>query len=216
MKMNDRLNLAIAENAELKARITELEQQVATISKRHEFKQSTVKSCAQVLVTGASASIEINENLCECCACGYQWIRGQNGSHSCAEYLKEELDITNSILRERQKLLDAIPECEVHGKCVPHAIEWIESMIQVISKNEQLESERLEMLTQFGEINQDKLRLDLLDAVNAEFNKKNGTIYGWAVDWNHNRISLHDSDPMKKSVRQAIDDFSSRIRKAGA
>ncbi|MGI2056194.1 hypothetical protein ACRN9T_03225 [Shewanella baltica] len=209
MKMNDRLNQLIAENAELK-------RQVATLSKRHDFNQSTVKSCNQVLVTRASASIEINENLCKCCTCSYQWVRGKSGSHSCAEYLKEELDITNSLLRERQKILDAIPECEVHGKCVPHAIEWIESMIQVISENEQLESERLEILTQFGELNQDKLRLDLLDAVNAEFNKKNGTIYGWAVDWNHNRISLHDSDPMKKSVRQAIDDFSSRIRKAGA
>ncbi|MCS6204004.1 hypothetical protein [Shewanella baltica] len=216
MKMNDRLNLAIVENAELKARITELEQQVATLSKRPEFKQSTVKNCTQVLVTGASANIEINENLCKCCTCNYQWVRGKSGSHSCAEYLKQELDITNSLLRERQKLLDAIPECEVHGKCVPHAIEWIESMIQVISENEQLESERLEMLTKFGELNQDKLRLDLLDAVNAEFNKKNGTIYGWAVHWNHNRISLHDSDPMNNPVRQAIDDFSSRIRKAGA
>lgn len=46
MKMNDRLNLAIAENAELKARITELEQQVATLSKRHEFDLST---CHRVL-----------------------------------------------------------------------------------------------------------------------------------------------------------------------
>ena len=87
---------------------------------------------------------------------------------------------------------------------------------QLIAENARLKAERLEMLTKFGELNQDKLRLDLLDTVNAEFNKKNGTIYGWAVHWNHNRISLHDSDQMKKSVRQAIDDFSSRIRKAGA
>ena len=72
------------------------------------------------------------------------------------------------------------------------------------------------MLTKFGELNQDKLRLDLLDAVNAEFNERNGSVYGWAVHWNHNRISLHDSDPMNNPVRQAIDDFSSRIRKAGA
>lgn len=85
----------------------------------------------------------------------------------------------------------------------------------LIAENEQLKAERLQMLTKFGELNRDKLRLDLLDEVNAGFNEQNGTLYGWAVHWNHNRISLHDSDPMKKSVRQAIDDFASRINKDG-
>lgn len=80
---------------------------------------------------------------------------------------------------------------------------------------QRLKSENVEILTKFGELNQDKLRLDLLDAVNSEFNKKNGSTYGWAVHWNHNRISLHDSDPMKNSVRQAIDEFASKINKAG-
>lgn len=43
MTMNDRLNLAIAENIEIKARIVELEQQVAMLSKRPEFDLSTVQ-----------------------------------------------------------------------------------------------------------------------------------------------------------------------------
>ncbi|QGW28457.1 hypothetical protein [Phnomibacter ginsenosidimutans] len=42
------------------------------------------------------------------------------------EKLKHELEVTEKLLEERQKLLDAIPECPVHGKCVPHALEWIE------------------------------------------------------------------------------------------
>ena len=42
--------------------------------------------------------------------------------------LKHELEITDKILAERQRVLDAIPECKTHGKCVPHAIEWIEEM----------------------------------------------------------------------------------------
>ena len=37
-----------------------------------------------------------------------------------------ELEVTNTLLEERQQVLDAIPECEVHGKCIPHALEWIE------------------------------------------------------------------------------------------
>ncbi|WP_037427179.1 hypothetical protein [Shewanella sp. POL2] len=90
-----------------------------------------------------------------------------------------------------------------------------ERMNELIAENERLKAERLEILTKFGELNRDKLRLDLLDEVNAGFNKENGTLYGWVVHWNHNRISLHDSDPMKKSVRQAIDDFAVKVSKAG-
>ena len=39
--------------------------------------------------------------------------------------LKEDLKTTNLLFLERQRLLDAIPECPVHGKCVPYALEWI-------------------------------------------------------------------------------------------
>lgn len=43
----------------------------------------------------------------------------------CAE-LEEELMVTDKLLAERQRVLDAIPECEIHGKnCAPHALEWI-------------------------------------------------------------------------------------------
>lgn len=40
--------------------------------------------------------------------------------------IQEELHVTNKLLSERQKVLDAIPECKDHGSCVPHALEWIE------------------------------------------------------------------------------------------
>lgn len=50
MKMNDRLNLAIAENTELKARIAELEQEVAMLSKRPEFDLSTVQGREQAVI----------------------------------------------------------------------------------------------------------------------------------------------------------------------
>lgn len=41
------------------------------------------------------------------------------------EALKSELATTEALLNERQRLLDAIPECEAHGPCVPHALNWI-------------------------------------------------------------------------------------------
>jgi hypothetical protein len=44
--------------------------------------------------------------------------------------LEEELRVTDQLLNERQKVLDAIPECPIHGgNCVPHAIEWIAEMM---------------------------------------------------------------------------------------
>lgn len=41
---------------------------------------------------------------------------------------KEEIAVTEKLLTERQRVLDAIPGCPEHGSCVPHAIEWIESV----------------------------------------------------------------------------------------
>lgn len=42
--------------------------------------------------------------------------------------LETELATTNRLLEEREKLLSAIPECPAHGKCIPHAVEWIEQV----------------------------------------------------------------------------------------
>jgi hypothetical protein len=54
-------------------------------------------------------------------------------------------------------------------------------------------------------------RLDYLDSLNKEFNKRNNSNYGWEIDWNHNRIALHDIGPMGMSVRQAIDEHRERV-----
>lgn len=41
--------------------------------------------------------------------------------------LEDELKITEGLLNEQYRVMDAIPACSVHGnRCVPHAIEWIE------------------------------------------------------------------------------------------
>lgn len=44
--------------------------------------------------------------------------------------LEEELKITDKLLNDRNKLLDLIPECPVHGKqCLPHMRRWILAQI---------------------------------------------------------------------------------------
>lgn len=40
------------------------------------------------------------------------------------------LNANERLLHERQKVLDAIPECGQHGmNCVPHALEWIKARV---------------------------------------------------------------------------------------
>lgn len=42
--------------------------------------------------------------------------------------LEAELKVSDDLIKDRQRLLDAIPQCPAHGACVPHAIEWIEQV----------------------------------------------------------------------------------------
>lgn len=44
------------------------------------------------------------------------------------EALEVELEVSDKLLEDREALLEAIPQCPVHGKCIPHAIEWIEQV----------------------------------------------------------------------------------------
>lgn len=53
--------------------------------------------------------------------------------------LAKELAVTEVLLEERQRVLDAIPECPVHGSCVPHALEWIKEAKQVMRPHRQRE-----------------------------------------------------------------------------
>ena len=63
----------------------------------------------------------------ECCTCHFRWRTGQHGGHSCVQQLREELDVTDKLLADRERVLRAIPGCPEHGEgCVPHALEWIE------------------------------------------------------------------------------------------
>jgi hypothetical protein len=43
--------------------------------------------------------------------------------------LEHELEVTDKLLDQRNEVMNAIPECPIHGKqCVPHAISWVNAM----------------------------------------------------------------------------------------
>lgn len=54
-------------------------------------------------------------------------------------------------------------------------------------------------------LQEDRARLDWLDTVNRNANERNGTVYGWKFDINHNRASLTDHNIPALSARDAID-----------
>lgn len=54
-------------------------------------------------------------------------------------------------------------------------------------------------------LREDADRLNYLDACNTNFNRQNGTRYGWKLDRNHNRWALTDSNFPPLTVREAID-----------
>ena len=56
-----------------------------------------------------------------------------------------------------------------------------------------------------AELETDKARLDWLDSVNLKSNERNGTVYGWQYDINHNRAALTDCHLPAFTVREAID-----------
>jgi hypothetical protein len=43
--------------------------------------------------------------------------------------IEKELAITDERLVSLEKLLDAIPECPIHGRCIPHALDWIKEQV---------------------------------------------------------------------------------------
>lgn len=45
------------------------------------------------------------------------------------EDVRKELKVTEELLNDRQRVVDAIPECPTHGaNCVPHALAWVDKM----------------------------------------------------------------------------------------
>jgi|GEM_PF-2059712 len=61
------------------------------------------------------------------------------------------------------------------------------------------------VMAELAEAQKDGERLDWLDEVNRKANERNGTVYGWRFDINHNRAALMDHNWPALSIRAAID-----------
>ncbi len=59
---------------------------------------------------------------------------------------KNDLGVTESLLEQRQRVLDEVPECPIHGgNCVPHAVEWIKA-----KKENEADDEDTKFLREIG------------------------------------------------------------------
>jgi len=59
--------------------------------------------------------------------CGWSFGFWGSRNASMRKALEAEVAVDDKLLKERQRVLDAIPECPEHGRsCIPHAIEWVE------------------------------------------------------------------------------------------
>lgn len=53
--------------------------------------------------------------------------------------VREELEITDKLLADRDRLLAVIPACPQHGaQCVPHAIQWVQAALQALGAAEKM------------------------------------------------------------------------------
>lgn len=56
--------------------------------------------------------------------------------------LKAEIATDERLLEGRETLLDAIPECPLHGPCIPHALDWIKGVKAAEAKLEEVRAQR--------------------------------------------------------------------------
>nr|WP_314569293.1 hypothetical protein [uncultured Pseudomonas sp.] len=102
--------------------------------------------------------------------------------------LREEVEIDNKIIAERDRLLNAIPECAAHGQCVPYAIQWVRD-VQV--ENSQLLEER-------DQLRAENERLQQFEAAYMEWSNKTDWVQE-TVHWSE--LGMHRADVLRKRCR---------------
>lgn len=81
------------------------------------------------------------------------------------------------------------------GRCGQRTPAYIRDAASMLTRQQALLDEAAE----------DKARLDWLDAINLRMNERNGSVYGWRYDINHNRAALTDHNLPALTIREAID-----------
>jgi DNA repair ATPase RecN len=75
--------------------------------------------------------------------------------------LREHVEVDEKLLSELERLLKVIPECPVHGRCIPHAIEWVKQHKQLQSPLKCENEELKKKLAEIGEIASKLLELPI-------------------------------------------------------
>jgi len=52
-------------------------------------------------------------------------MKEEESEASLVAKLTEEVKVQEDLIKSYESLIDAIPPCPAHGRCIPHAIEWI-------------------------------------------------------------------------------------------
>ena len=102
----------------------------------------------------------------------------------CSTCAEELLDVTDKLLAERNRVVDVIPDCPVHGpQCVPHAVEWVEKAQAELERLRRIEAAVMSISLI------PELRLTTLEAIIAMW-----------------RLMEHDAPPVYARVCKAIAD----------
>lgn len=84
------------------------------------------------------------------------------------EPLKEYIRIVEKLLTERNCVVEAIPECPIHGpQCVPHALEWVEEQTMQANAFHNILAHVADGLTDWESGDYEGLKL-VLEAIEAE------------------------------------------------
>ncbi|KWW18821.1 hypothetical protein AS889_04650 [Pseudomonas putida] len=100
------------------------------------------------------------------------------------ERLTEEVALGDKIIAERNRLVDAIPQCAAHGQCIPYAIQWVKdaqtdlAVLREVGDNLKADNEALRKA--LGEISgqvDGNIRCAVRDVVNCRGDVQD--IYGY-------------------------------------
>lgn len=145
-------------------------------------------------------------------------VRQQKEVRQTYEAIRDELVATKDRLAESEKAHEEtkalVPTDPKHQDCVIVLRSgWLAldkyikfERDQAVAESGTLRSRLAAAESALKAAEEDTRMLDHLDKLNTEANARNGTVYGWRLETNHNRTALTDHNVPHKTVREAIRD----------
>ncbi len=50
----------------------------------------------------------MNSDTCQCCTCGYKWLAGRSGEHSCAEHLLKQVSRLEKEWKKENRIIELL------------------------------------------------------------------------------------------------------------